>query len=142
MMEVSFEAFYQVIKEKSILYFSLNYQGNPDPHYYVLLDTGTEILLFSVCTSKLDTILNFVKKRNLDYDTIVFIESEPDNPFSKNTYINCNSPVSIPCSEFKKMYEEGKIKYKDQLTDKHFDQIINGILKSRLVERKIKKLFS
>jgi hypothetical protein len=140
-MDVSFEAFYQVLKEKSILYFSLNYQGNPDPHYYVLLDKGTEILLFSVCTSKLDTILNFVKKRSLDYDTIVFIESAPDNPFSKNTYINCNSPVLINHNEFKKMFEEGKIKYKDQLDGEHFDQIINGILKSRLVERKIKKLF-
>ena len=140
-MEVSFEAFYQVLKEKSILCFSLNYQGNPDPHYYVLLDKGSEILLFSVCTSKLDTILNFVKKRNLDYDTIVFIESEPNNPFSKNTYINCNSPVSIPFNEFKKMFEEGRVKYKDQLDDEHFDQIISGILKSRLVERRIKKFF-
>ena len=140
-MEVSFETFYQVLKEKSILYFSLNYQGNPDPHYYVLLDKGTEILLFSVCTSKLDTILNYVKRRNLNYDTIVFIENEPDNPFSKNTYINCNSPVSIPVEDFKKMFNEGKIKYKDQLDDDHFEQIINGILKSRLVERKIKKLF-
>ncbi|MCF2489150.1 hypothetical protein [Dyadobacter sp. CY347] len=140
-MEVSFETFYQVLKEKSILYFSLNYQGNPDPHYYVLLDKGTEILLFSVCTSKLDTILNYVKRRNLDYDTIVFIQNEPDKPFSKNTYINCNSPVSIPVEDFKKMFNEGKIKYKDQLDDEHFELIINGILKSRLVERKIKKLF-
>lgn len=130
------------VQEGSIYMFSLEYKKNPKPHYYICLKTTDDVVVFSCCTSQRDSVLNFIDRRGLPYDTVVYISEDHNNPFSKPTYVNCNGIEEIDWETFAEMYNTKKVKFKGTLDSVLYEKIIKGIMLSPLIDRRIRNLFS
>lgn len=141
-MDIPLNVFLQLLPEKSILYFSRNYKDNPEPHYYILMKKEHSLLLFSCCTSQFETNFNFIQRRNLPHETLVYIKDDAaENPFKKDTYVNCNRPELLTFIEFEAIYKKGEVKHKGVLSDEYYDKIVKGILSSPMVETEKKDMF-
>lgn len=143
-MKVDTNVFLASISEKKIYYFSSSKINSPEQHYYICLKrTDNDILILSCCTSKFETISNFIEKRNLPHSTLVWIKpqlGDDDNPFTKDTYVNCNNHHTFTLVEFKIMYESNNISYSGKIDEIHYEQILIGIHASTIIEKETKDL--
>ena len=97
----------------------------------------------SCCTSQFDTVRRFVETRSLPMESLVWIspdESSVDNPFSKDTYVNCNSCFTYTIEEFRTMYDAETVSYSGKVSDSHYEQILIGIHSSPLVDNETKEI--
>ena len=141
-MKVPTDLFLQGIEEKKVYYFSSTRLNTPEPHYYICIKrTDNDILILSCCTSQFDTLRQYVETKSLPFSTLVWVSSKDDsNPFSKETYVNCNEYHPYTLDEFKQMYDSDAIDFSGEISDCHYEQIIVGIHDSPLIEPEIKEL--
>lgn len=92
----------------------------------------------SCCTSQFDTVRKFVESRKLPTETLVWIS--PNDPFRKDTYINCNSTIPYTVEEFKVMYESDTIKFSGEISENHYEQILIGLHKRTMIDRELKQV--
>ena len=139
-MQLPTNLFLDGIQEKKVYYFSNNDLNTAIPHSYICLKrTPDDLLVLSCCTSKFETIRKFVETRNLPYETLVWLEAD-DIIFTKDTYINCNQYFEKTVEEFKDLYENGRIEFRGEISDSHFEQIIYGLIASPLIDEEIKDI--
>ncbi len=139
-MKLPVNFFLDTIQEKKVYYFSNSSMNTDIPHNYICLKrTPDDLLILSCCTSKFETIKRFIEIRELPYQTLVWIRPD-DAIFTKDTYINCNQYFSYTVEQFKQMYESGKIEFKGQIADSTFEEIIDGLLQSPLIDEETKDL--
>ncbi len=143
-MKLPVGTFLSAISDKKIYYFSSNKINSVDPHYYICIKrTDDDILIMSCCTSRFDTVKRFVETRSLPMETLVWISPDvanSDNPFSKDTYVNCNEYQTFTIEEFKNLYNSDSISYSGKISENHYQQIINGLHCSPLVDDESKDI--
>lgn len=141
-MKVPTEIFLKAIEEKKVYYFTSTLLESEEPHHFICIKrTDNDILLMTVCTSQFDTVKRFVEKKGMPYETLVWITpSDADNPFSKDTYVNCNNSFTYTVEEFKSMYEKDAVTWSGEIADVHYIQILTGILASPLIDDETKEL--
>lgn len=131
------------ITEKGIYLFSSIHLNTTIPHYFIcIVRTDGDLLYMTCCTSKFDTVSRFVETRGLPFETLVFIKpnnNDTENPFSKDTYVNCNNVFSYTVDELTEMYINGGISYEGKISDVHYEQLLIGINESPLVDEEIKE---
>lgn len=130
------------IQEKKVYYFSSTQINTPDPHYFICIKRcDNEVLILTCCTSQRDTVQNFIESRSLPYETMVWISpADNENPFKKDTYVNCNNTFYYTLEEFRNMYDSDKINFSGEISLNHYSQIIEGIQKSPLIDEETKEL--
>jgi|GEM_PF-981605 len=111
------------------------------PHYFIVIAKSSSNEGFLVVTtSKLDTLINHFQKARISNETISMIRPSDENNLTKDSYINCNTLHKVDeCFLINKM-KKNKLTIHGYLTNAEIIQIKNAISKSKLVERKIKKL--
>lgn len=141
-MKLPTDMFLKAIEEKKLYYFSSTQLNTDEPHHYVCIKkTDNDILLMTVCTSQYDTVKRFVETKKLPYETLVWITSnDTTNPFTKDTYVNCNKTFTFTMDEFKTMYEKDSVNYSGQIADVHYIQIVCGIIASPMIDDETKEL--
>lgn len=141
-MKLPTDYFLKGISEKKVYYFASNRINNDVPHYFICVKKDdNNVLILTCCTSKFDTVRNFIEGRKLPYSTLVHITPNDDkNPFDRDTYINCNATVEYTEDEFKTMYESDKIDFSGEISDVHYEQIIIGLRESPMIDEEIKEL--
>lgn len=65
------------------------------PHYFVVVAIEDETNYLCVCTTQLNSQLNYVQKKGYDADTLAYLKPTSDNGFTQDTYINCNDYHTI-----------------------------------------------
>lgn len=125
---------------RKIFYFACPELNTDIPHYFILVTSQPEhIIVLSCCTSQFETVRKLIEVRKLPYETLVYIKSsEPDNPFTKDTYINCNEYFPFTIDEFYDMYTDEEITIIGDLPEVYFEQIILGFKNSPLIEEELK----
>jgi hypothetical protein len=135
------ELFADGVAEQQIYYFATAEVENP--HFYICIKrTDGNILYMSICTSQFETIRKFVETRHLPFETLVFIKpntADENNPFSKETFVNCNNVFTFTIDELTEKYINGEISYKGQLEDIYYEQLLLGIHASPLVDEEVKE---
>ena len=133
-MKLPTELFISSIDDRKIYYFSTNKISTGEPHHFICIKrTSADILIMSCCTSQFDTVRRFVETRSLPMESLVWISPDstsPDNPFTKDTYVNCNNCFTYTIDEFKAMYSNDSVSYSGKISDSHYEQILIGIQKS------------
>lgn len=114
-MEIPQSLLENTIEENKIYFFTDKSKFGVKGHLHVCLRKGDEILLFSTCTSQMDTVYKLARYRGFDPNTIDDFVSE-----LRNGRI-------IPTEGF--------------LSDAEMQTIASGVQKSQLVPLNIKKLF-
>lgn len=141
-MKLPTDLFLSSISEKKVYYFSTNKINTQDPHYFICIKrTNNDILIMSCCTSQYDTVRHYVENSNLPYETLVWITPlDESNPFNKNTYINCNYPISFTVDEFRSKYESDSVTFSGEISNSHYNQILIGLHSSPMIDLETKEL--
>ena len=86
---------------------------------------------------------NLIQYHGLDSSTIVWVKKDSINKLKKEeSYINCNNIHSCTKEEFTKLYNNKHVYPTDgTLSENHYQQVVNGLLHSNLVEEELKELF-
>ncbi len=143
-MKLPTDYFISAIEDQKIYYFSSSKLNVTDPHYFICIKrTVNDILILSCCTSQFETVQNYVTTKKLPYETLVWINpdsSDLNNPFTKDTYINCNQFFTYTVEEFRNMYDSEQVSYSGILSDNHYVQILTGIHSSPLIDEETKEI--
>lgn len=141
-MKIPVDLFVSAIEEKKIYYFSSTKINTNEPHYFICIKkTDNDVLIMSCCTSKFETVRKFVESRCLPFETLVWITpSDLNNPFTMDTYVNCNDTIPFTIEEFRIMYDSDSITSSGEISLNHYSQILTGIHKSPMIDDEIKEL--
>lgn len=139
-MKLPINLFLAAIGERKVYYFSTTKINTAEPHYFICLKrTDNDLLIMSCCTSQFGTIKSFVETRGLPFETLVWISPKDiENPFTKDTYVNCNESKTFTLDEFKDMYNSDNISYSGEISENHYKQILIGIHSSTLIDEETK----
>jgi len=128
------------IKSRKIFYFPCEELKTPIPHYFICIciyPIGTANL--SCCTSQFDTVKRLIERRRFPNETLVYIpDSDSDNPFHRDTYINCNEYFPFLIEELWDMYQHGILEIRSELPLHSFEQILIGFNTSPMIEDELK----
>ena len=136
------EQFSANIKPRSIIYFSDRSALNTsNPHYFICIGSNSDgELIFSCCTSQFNTVSLLIERKRFSNTTLVFISKDDDeNPFTLDTYVNCNEYFPYLLSELWDMYNRGKLTLHGELPLDSFDQILTGFRNSTQIEQDLKE---
>jgi hypothetical protein len=141
-MKVPTQLFLSAIEERKVYYFSTTKINTEEPHHFICLKrTENDLLIMSCCTSQFNTVSRFVETRSLPYETLVWISSnDGDNPFTRDTYVNCNNSFTYTIDEFRSMYDSDSVSHSGEISENHYKQILIGIHISPLVDEETKVL--
>jgi len=143
-MKLPTDLFLTSIDDKKVYYFSTNKYSIENPHYFICIKRSPDdILIMSCCTSQFDTVKKFIETRSLPPESLVWISPDStssDNPFNKDTYVNCNNCFTYTIDEFRTMYDNDSITLSGKISDNHYEQILIGIQKSPLVDNETKAI--
>lgn len=117
------------VKTKEVFYFATNKINTDNPHYFICIKKDeSEILLFSCCTTKGSKREEYITKMGISLETLVYIKpGEDGNPFTDETYVDCNKAIPFTIEEFEGLYKNGKIEYKGEINDDYYIQILTGL---------------
>lgn len=129
-------------KEKQIYLFRKNSYSNIDDHLHILIKKSDgRKFHFICCTTQFENRKLFLDSRNISYSTLVPIpKSELNNLDAEMSYVDCNSIILNSYDELVEMTKNNVIKFVGTLSDNHYEQIIQGIDASPLIEGDVKDL--
>lgn len=118
-------------------------QNTKEPHYHIVVGkSDNELVLFSCCTKRLETILKHINKAGLPSSTVVEILPDKQNKLPKNTYINCNKVIPYTIDELYDLSENGHIKYHSSIPEDKLKELRTGINDSPNVENEFKDIIN
>lgn len=135
---VQFEA---AVLSRTILYFPCLELNTHVPHYFICINNHpVDIVNLSCCTSQFDTVKQLIERRKFPNETLVYLpESDSSNPFTKDTFVNCNEYFPFSLDELWQMYIERKLSIENNLLPiDSFEQILIGFNKSPVIEEEFK----
>ncbi|MDZ4794563.1 MAG: hypothetical protein SGI83_09820 [Bacteroidota bacterium] len=138
-MALSKEQFEAILTHRSIFYFVYPPLNTPDPHYFVCvgqLPSGE--YAFSCCTSQFNTVRKFVEIRRLPNTTLVFMPPAVDNPFDRDTYVNCNEYFGFHKADLWEMYNLGSLTEHGEFPLESYEQIVIGFKDSTIIDEELK----
>lgn len=132
-----------VVGEGEKYFFTVDCPIGVPEHIHICIKRRNKILLFSTCSSQIDTAFRIAQIRGLDLNTFPVFTKNDVNKFQKDmTYVNCNNVIEVGEVAFGQLIKEGKIHRLDGvLDDLSMDLIAKGVKLSPDVERRIKDLF-
>lgn len=113
-------------------------------HFFVVLNKVIEDItsdLVLVCaTSQVQARTQFIQSRNLSLETLVIVQDRDCDFLNKESAFDCNSAMLRPLAYLKSKLDEDEVPTVQQIDDQLLEKLQNGVLKSRMVSEKIKKL--
>jgi hypothetical protein len=130
------------ITSRKILYFSCDVLNTREPHYFICICIHPfGEINFSCCTSQFETVKRLIERHRYPPSTLVYISpADTDNPFDRDTYVNCNEYFTYDIEELWQMYTNGEIirMFDNPLPLHSFEQIVIGFRDSEMIEEDFK----
>ncbi|HVU56129.1 MAG TPA: hypothetical protein VHD83_13785 [Puia sp.] len=141
-MPLSRSQFESELVPGKVLYFSCEELGTLEPHFFIcIVRQPDDIIVLSCGTSQFNTVMKLIERKRFPNETLVFIPAEDGtNPFSKDTYINCNEYFPYDISELWDMYDLGRLAIRGDIAQDSLHQIILGFHKSPIIEYEVKEM--
>lgn len=142
-MELPSELFGDIVNEGELYFFMSDCPIGIADHIHVCIKHHDKVLMFSTCSSQIDTAIRVAMLRGYDINIFPVLLKNDTNKFRKpQTYINCNNVIEISSSDFGDLIKTGKIHKLDGMIDNNDMQLIaKGVKLSPDVPLRIKKLF-
>ena len=139
-MQLPWELFLKSIEQRKVYLFSTKQIRTDQPHYFICLKkSDNNFIIMSCCTSQFDTINKLIQLKKYNPETFVWISpKDVENPFTKDTYVNCNNAFVFSLDELKQKYESGSFVNKGAVSEVVYEQIILGTKSSKQVSMEIK----
>lgn len=139
-MNFPFEKFQEYIVPKKVFYFSSNTLNVDIEHYFICVCKDyNESIVFTCCTSKHENRIQNAKRNNWSEETLVFIKPNSTNGLEVESLIDCNYPHIISINTIKEKYQDGLLKFKGEIDESAYYQIVNGLNISTLVDEILKE---
>ncbi|MGZ5491850.1 MAG: hypothetical protein ACXWE6_14090 [Nitrososphaeraceae archaeon] len=141
-LKIPTHLFVDGISERKVYYFSSTHLNNEVPHYFICIKrTDDNYLILTCCTSQFESRRRHIELQGLPYTTLVYITpNDSENPFDRDTYVDCNKAFTYSLSEFIEMYESDRVSYSGEVSEVHYEQILIGLHDSPEVEEELKDL--
>ena len=142
-MELPSELLVNIVNEGELYFFMSDCPIGIADHIHVCIKHHNKVLMFSTCSSQIDTAIRVAMLRGYDINIYPVLLKNDTNKFRKpQTYINCNNVIEISSSDFGDLIKTGKIRKLDGVIDNIDIQLIaKGVKLSPDVPLRIKKLF-
>ena len=142
-MELPSELLGDIVNEGELYFFMSDCPIGIADHIHVCIKHHNKVLMFSTCSSQIDTAIRVAMLRGYDINIFPVLLKNDTNKFRKpQTYINCNNVIEISSSDFGDLIKTGKICKLDGVIDYSDMQLIaKGVKLSPDVPLRIKKLF-
>ena len=134
--------FEKQITSRKIFYFTSDALQTKVPHYFIcIMVQPDKIINLSCCTSQFESVKRLIEKNRFPHETLVYIpQADPENPFRKDTYVNCNEYFQYSIDEFWELYYYTDFQIIGDLPLHSFEQILIGFMKSDVIEQEYKDL--
>ena len=131
------------VGEGEMYFFTVDCPIGVQDHIHICIKRNNRILLFSTCSSRIETAFRLARLRGLDINTFPVFTRNAVNKFQKEeTYVDCNNVIEIGEAEFGQLIKDGKIHRLDGTIDAFgLELIARGVKLSPDVERRIKEWF-
>ena len=142
-MELPSELLGNIVNEGELYFFMSDCPIGIADHIHVCIKHHNKVLMFSTCSSQIDTAIRVAMLRGYDINIFPVLLKKDTNKFREpQTYINCNNVIEISSSDFGDLIKTGKIRKLDGVIDNIDMQLIaKGVKLSPDVPLRIKKLF-
>lgn len=142
-MELPESLLESTIEERKIYFFTEKALIGVPNHMHVCIKIKDKILLFSTCTSQMDTVYKLGVLRGWDLNTFPCFKKSKLNKFDRElTFVNCNNIIPCEKNEFVKGLKNGSIiPLEGKLSEKDMEMISKGVHSSIMVPQEIKDLF-
>jgi hypothetical protein len=138
--ELPLSLFVHAIRPRAIFKFKSDEFDDKTGHYHICIDfDADEILTLVLCTSQFESLKKQIEIRKLPSETLVWVKSNPDLPFTKETYVDCNKYFSKSKTHIADLYQKGELEGGWQIHDDAYQQIIEGMIESPIIENVLKK---
>ena len=140
-MELPSELLGNIVNEGELYFFMSDCPIGIADHIHVCIKHHNKVLMFSTCSSQIDTAIRVAMLRGYDINIFPVLLKNDTNKFRKpQTYINCNNVIEISSSDFGDLIKTGKIRKLDGVIDNIDMQLIaKGVKLSPDVPLRIKK---
>lgn len=131
------------IEENKIYYFTARSPIGIRDHMHICIRKHDKLLLFSTCTSQMDTVYKLAMLQKQDMSTFPCFEKDSTNLFESDyTFVNCNNIISCSQEDFiRYLQDKVIIPFDGVMNDEAMQMIANGVKKSKTVVQEIKDLF-
>ena len=128
---------------RKVFYFPCPELNTTVSHYFICIcNHPINIVNLSCCTSQFDTVRRLIERHRFPPETLVYIPgSDPQNPFTKDTFVNCNEYFLYTILELWIMYTNKILQISQKLIPlDSFAQILNGFHTSPQIEEDMKEM--
>ena len=140
-MKLPIELFINGIDEKKVYYFSSTQLDTSIPLYFIcIIKAENDKLILVCCTSDREGKRKKLAEKRGWYSTLVYVVPNADNGLTKDTFVDCNNVFTYSIDDFANMYNDNLLEFKGEISDIPYEQIMNGMLDSPLIEEDIKEL--
>ena len=131
------------IEENKIYYFTARSPIGIRDHMHICIRKHDKLLLFSTCTSQMDTVYKLAMLQKQDMSTFPCFKKDSTNLFESDyTFVNCNNIISCSQEDFiRYLQDKVIIPFDGVMNDEVMQMIANGVKKSKTVVQEIKDLF-
>lgn len=142
-MELPESLLENTIEEQKIYFFTEKALIGIPNHMHICIKIKDRILLFSTCTSQMDTVYRLGVLKGWNLDTFPCFKRNEQNKFDRElTFVNCNNIIRCDKSEFMDGLKNRSIIPLDGiLSEKDMKMIAEGVRLSIIVPQEIKDLF-
>jgi hypothetical protein len=141
MVKVGSHIFEETLEPGRIYFFKNKKLTSNIPHFHILIAIpNNDLLILTCCTSQFEKRARFIELANLPFETLVWLKPDDDNPFTKDTYVDCSSSFKYSKDTFIDMYTNGNLEYKGIIQDGKLQEIIHGVKSSPVITEEIKDL--
>lgn len=130
-----------VIQSGSVYYFAEETLSSLEPHYFIVVNINpyNDTIMLLVCSSsRIDKVKN--RWKACPDETLIEITTDQYREFKTQSIINCNTVFEKTKEQLIQKLSEGKLKLKLEMDESIVCKLRNGILRSPVVERRIKAL--
>ena len=134
----------EAVLEGNIYFFEKNASFGVPGHMHVCVKRAGRLLLFSTCSSQIQTARSLSQRFGWDINTFpVFAANPATNQFDEAlTYVNCNRCYDISVTDFVDLMKRGEVRLlSGSFTMDDMKLICNGVLKSTQIPREVQALF-
>jgi hypothetical protein len=129
------------IKLGSVYYFPEETFSSSEPHYFIVINNNPheDSIIFLVCSSS-QIEKTRERHKNCPSETMVEIRPEQYGGFKVTSIIDCNYVMEKSINKLIEKLSIGELKIKEEMDLVIVNQLRNGVLRSRIVEKRIKTL--
>ena len=97
------------------------------PHYFIVVAIENDDNYLVLCTTQLNSKLNYLQRNGLDTNTLVYLVPSTDNGLTDDTYINCNDYYHISKSSLISKVQSGMLSITGKVFEDEYYQIASAI---------------